>query len=104
MEHVDVDGTAPRVAVAWPALAALAVVVGLSILAVALDMVIDHEVAERTDELVEDSLRSVALADDLRYQAHRLVEDHADLIGIAGQIGADAREYDPIANQPGERA
>jgi len=98
------QGSPSKVAVVWPALAALGVVVGLSIVAVALDLVIGRGVAERTDQLVENSLRSVALADDLRYQAHRLAEDRADLIAIAGQIGADAREYDPIANGPAERA
>lgn len=97
------QGSPPKVAVVWPALAALGLVVGLSIVAVGLDLVLGRGVAERTEQLVENSLRSIALAGDLRYQAHRLVEDRADLISIAGQIGADAREYDPIATSPGER-
>ncbi|HEX4420806.1 MAG TPA: HAMP domain-containing sensor histidine kinase, partial [Kofleriaceae bacterium] len=41
------------------------------------------------------------------YQAHRLSAarlDRAQLIEIAEQIGADAHEYDPIADGPGERS
>ena len=95
------------VAPAWRVLAALAAMVGLSVANIGLDLVIGHQAAERTAQLVDDSLRSVALADDLRYQAHRLSAvplDRAQLISIAGQIGADAREYDPIATGPGERS
>jgi len=88
-------------------LVALAAVVGLSLTSIGLDLVIGHTTAARTAELVDDSLRSVALADDLRYQAHRLSTtplDRAQLISIAARIGADAREYDPIANGLGERS
>jgi signal transduction histidine kinase len=92
---------------AWLVVLALAAVVGLSLTSIALDLAIGRQTAARTAELVDDSLRSVALADDLRYQAHRLSaapHDRDQLISIAGQIGADAREYDPIANGPGERS
>jgi two-component system OmpR family sensor kinase len=94
------------IAPAWLALIALAAVVGLSLASIALDLVIGHQTAERTAKLVDESLRAVALADDLRYQAHRLSAaplDRAQLLSIAAQIGADAREYDPIATAPGER-
>ena len=97
-------GSATR---AWPVLLALGVMVGLSLASVGLDLVIGHQTAARTAQLVDDSLRSVALADDLRYQAHRLSGmplDRAALAAIAGQIAADARAYDPIANGPGERS
>src|SRR5215831_6792087 len=96
-----------EVASAWPVLLALVVVVGLSLASIGLDLVIGHQTAVRTSELVDDSLRSVALADDLRYQAHRLATNRLDrtqLMAIAAQIGADAREFDPIATAPGERA
>ncbi|HEU4731199.1 MAG TPA: HAMP domain-containing sensor histidine kinase [Kofleriaceae bacterium] len=95
------------VAPAWLVLLALAAVVGLSLAGIALDLVIGDRTAGRTAKLVDESLHSVALADDLRYQAHRLSAgpiDRAQLISIASQIGADAREYDPIATAPGERA
>jgi two-component system OmpR family sensor kinase len=91
---------------AWPVLVALAAVVVLSLLSIGLDLVVGHQTAARTAQLVDDSLRSVALADDLRYQAHRLSasRDRTQLMAIAAQIAADAREYDPIATAPGERA
>jgi signal transduction histidine kinase len=101
------DGDLGAAAPAWLVLVALAAVVGLSLANIGLDLVIGHQTAARTGQLVDDSLRSIALADDLRYQAHRLSAaplDRAQLISIAGQIGADAREYDPIATGPGERS
>ena len=95
------------VAPAWLALVALTAVVGLSLASIGLALGIGHQTAERTAELVDDSLRSVTLADDLRYQAYRLSAaplDRAQLISIAGQIAADARAYDPIATGTGERS
>ncbi|HEY6176210.1 MAG TPA: hypothetical protein VIX73_17265, partial [Kofleriaceae bacterium] len=92
---------------AWPVLLALAAVVALSLASIGLDLAIGHQTAVRTSELVDDSMRSVALADDLRYQAHRLAANRLDrtqLVAIATLIAADAREYDPIATAPGERA
>jgi len=91
---------------AWLVVSALAAVVALSLTSMGLDLMIGRQTAQRTAELVDDSLRSVALADDLRYQAHRLSAtplDRAQLLSIAARIGADAREYDPIAIGPGER-
>src|SRR5215510_8190622 len=91
---------------AWLVLAALAIVCGLSLASIGLDLGIGHQTAVGTSQLVDDSLRSVALADDLRYQAYRLSAsslDRAQLMAIAAQIGADAREYDSLATGPGER-
>src|SRR5262245_25946032 len=95
-----------EVAPAWLVVTALAIVAGLSLASIGVDLAIGHQTAVRTSQLVDESLRSVALADDLRYQAHRLTTsslDRAQLMAIAAQIGADAREYDPIATGPGER-
>ena len=92
---------------AWLVVCALAAVVGLSLTSIGLDLMIGRQTAIRTAQLVDDSLQSVALADDLRYQAHRLSAtplDRAQVISIASQIGADARQYDPIATGPGERS
>jgi signal transduction histidine kinase len=107
MGRLPEDRDLGAVAPAWRVLVALAAVVGLSVANIGLDLVIGHQTAERTTQLVDDSLRSVTLADDLRYQAHRLSAsplDRVQLVSIAGQIGADAREYDPIATGPGERS
>jgi two-component system OmpR family sensor kinase len=102
-EERDLGAATP----AWLVVVALAAVVGLSLVSMGVDLVIGHQTADRTARLVDDSLRSVALADDLRYQAHRLSAaalDRVQLIAIGGQIGADARAYDPIAIGIGERA
>ncbi|MEO6777400.1 MAG: HAMP domain-containing sensor histidine kinase [Kofleriaceae bacterium] len=89
----------------WVALVALVVVALLSLTMCALDIVIDRNTAMHTSGLVEDSLRSVALADDLRYQAYRLsVANLApdQIASIAEQIDADARAYDPLTDGEGE--
>jgi signal transduction histidine kinase len=93
------------VATPWPGLVALAVVVVLSLAMFAVDIVVDHHTADHTTALVEDSLRSVALADDLRHQAYRLSTANLapdQIASIAEQIDADARAYDPLANSEGE--
>ncbi len=81
-------------------------VVVLSIGLLGVDMVIDRQTAERTSLLLDDSLRSITLADDLRSNAYRLSMagvDQAQLAAIAQQIDADARAFDPIATSAGER-
>ncbi|HET7505431.1 MAG TPA: HAMP domain-containing sensor histidine kinase, partial [Kofleriaceae bacterium] len=106
MRSASEDRDLGTIAPAWLVLTALAAVVGLSLASFALDLVIGRQTAARTSRLVDESLRSVALADDLRYQARRLSAaplDRAQLVSIAAQIGADAREYDPIASGPGAR-
>ncbi len=81
-------------------------VVVLSVGSLGVDMVIDRQTAERTSLLLNDSLRSITLADDLRSNAYRLSTagvDDAQLAAIARQIDADARAFDPIATSAGER-
>lgn len=81
-------------------------VVVLSVGSLGVDLVIDHQTADRTTKLVDDSLRSITLADDLRSNAYRLSTagvDSAQLAAIARQIDADARAFDPIATSVGER-
>lgn len=99
-------GDDPRVVPSvWPALAALFTVVLLSFAMFGFDIVIDRNTASHTDSLVGDSLRSVALADDLRYQAYRLSVANLSpdqIASIAEQIDSDARAYDPLATSDGE--
>jgi len=102
--NATVDRAVPA---AWPVLAALALVVMLSIGSLGVDLYIDNQTADRTAELIDNSLGSVALADDLRYQAYRLTAAHLDrdqLASIVSQIAVDARAYDPIATDVGEHA
>ena len=90
---------------AWPALVALAVVVLLSITILVVDLVVDQRTADVTAKLTENSMRSIALADDLRYQAYRLSTANLtpdQIQSVAEQIDNDARAYEPLANAPGE--
>src|SRR6185503_4954997 len=82
---------------AWPALVALGAVVLLSIATIGVDLVVDQQTAETTSKFTQNSIRSVALADDLRYQAYRLSTANLmpdQIASIAEQIDADARAYD----------
>jgi len=92
---------------AWPPFVALAVVVVLSISTLAVDLVVDQRTADTTARLTENSLRSIALADDLRYQAYRLSTANLtpdQIQSIAEQIDSDARAYEPLATYIGEAA
>ncbi len=90
---------------AWPPLVALATVSALAIALLAVDLVIERRTADRTSELVDNSLQSVQLADDLGAQARRLATARgpAQLARVAARIEDDVRRYDPLANYPGER-
>jgi signal transduction histidine kinase len=102
--NATVDRAVPA---AWPVLAALALVVMLSVGSLGVDLYIDNQTADRTAELIDNSLRSITLADDLRYQAYRLSAtklDREQLASIVSQIDVDARAYDPIATDDGEHA
>ncbi|MBV8760030.1 MAG: HAMP domain-containing histidine kinase, partial [Deltaproteobacteria bacterium] len=69
------------------------------------DLVVDQRTAETTEKMTENSLRSVAIADDLRYQAYRLSTANLtpdQIASIAEQIDADARAYDPLVTTPTE--
>jgi len=91
----------------WPPLVALAIVVLLSLAMLGVDLVVDRATAGTTNELVNNSMRSIALADDLRYQAYRLATANLapdQINSIAEQIDADAKAYNPLATSAGEAA
>ncbi len=91
----------------WPPLVALAVVVLLAIGTLGVDLYIDRDTARHTAAMVDNSLRSIALADDLRYQAYRLSVPALtpdQIASIAEQIDADQRAYAPLATYAGEAA
>ena len=69
-----VTGPSPRNAVprTWPAFLALAVVALLSAGSLVVERAINGKTAERTSALVEDAMRSIALADDLGATTYRL--------------------------------
>ena len=100
----DDDGV-HSVAAPWPALSALGVVVVMSLVMFVVDIVVDRHTAAQTDRLVENSLRSIALNDDLRHQAYRLTVPNLSpdqIASIVEQIDVDARAYDPLADSEGE--
>jgi signal transduction histidine kinase len=89
----------------WPALIGLGVVVALSLATIGIDLVIDDHTAAETSELVDNSLRSVTIADDLRNQVHRLARpslDRGSLSAVARHIAEDAHAYNPLATSEGE--
>lgn len=91
----------------WPPIVALAIVVLMALAMLGVDLVVDRATADTTNELVNNSMRSIALADDLRYQAYRLATANLaqdQIQSIAEQIDADARAYNPLATGVGEGA
>jgi signal transduction histidine kinase len=99
----DIAVAVPR---SWPVMAALGMVALLLAATIAVDLVAAKRVAQRTTEIVENSQRSVELADNLREQSHRLVDPTTspeDLVAVTRHIREDARAYDPTATSDGER-
>jgi signal transduction histidine kinase len=95
----------PPIPRAWPVLAALFAVAALVAAFLVVDLVVARRVGRRTEEIVGGSQRSVELVDDLRAQAHRLAVAGIppdQVRRILGVIASDARDYDPLANGPGE--
>src|SRR5215813_8935404 len=95
--------TVPR---RWPVLVALGLVTLLLLAMIGADLIVAGNVAERTAEIVDDEQRSIELVDDLREQAARLASPslhQAELLQVIQRIEEDARAYDPLTVQPGER-
>ncbi len=91
---------------AWPALVALAVVIVLPLVELAFDLVSGQQTTGRISAMVDNSLQSVAIADDLRYQAARLAaarDDAGRIASVTVQIDADLHAYEPLATEVGER-
>ena len=91
---------------AWPAFTAMAVVALLAVGMVVVDLSVAGRTSAATDKLIGNSLRSIELAADLRYQASRLAaaaENAPEVARIAEVIGRDAEAYAPIATEAGER-
>ena len=89
----------------WPALTALLVVAVLSIGMVTADIIIDHRTTVETTTLIDDALKSIALADNIRAQIHSLVteRDEGKLAEIGAQLDADLHAYDTLLVVPAER-
>ena len=90
---------------AWPALLALAVVVALVIGDLVFDVIAGVQTHARSSYMADNSVESLVLVGDLRYQSARLVATHdaAELSAILAQIDADLWQYEPLATEHGER-
>jgi signal transduction histidine kinase len=90
---------------AWPALVALAIVVVLVLGEIVFDVFGGVQTYERTNYMVDNSVESLVIVSDLRYQAARLVavSDPAQASAIVAQIDADLWQYQPLATEAGER-
>lgn len=90
----------------WPVLVALGLVTLLLLAMIGADLIVAGNVAERTAEIVDDEQQSIELVDDLREQAARLASPTLkpeELLHVVRRIEADAKAYDPLTVQPGER-
>ncbi|HEY1555046.1 MAG TPA: HAMP domain-containing sensor histidine kinase [Kofleriaceae bacterium] len=90
---------------AWPALVALAIVVVLVLGDIVFDVVGGLQTYQRTSFMVSNSVESLVIVSDLRYQAARLVPatDQTQIAAIVAQIDSDLWQYQPLATEPGER-
>jgi signal transduction histidine kinase len=87
-------------------LVALAAVAALVAAMLGVDLIVAQRVGRHTAEIVDNTQRSVELADDLRAQAHRISvpgRTPEQIKSILNNIEHDARAYDPIATGPNER-
>ena len=90
---------------AWPALVALGVIVLLALGELIFDLYGGAQTHRRAAAMAENSVESLLLTGDLRYQAARLqaARDPAELPAMLAQVDADLRQYEPLATEPGER-
>ena len=91
---------------AWPPLLVLGAVLVMATGLMIFDIGKDVQAEARTNELVDNTLRSVALIDDLRREVHALAAGSVErdvLANAIAQIARDAAEYDPLATSAGER-
>jgi signal transduction histidine kinase len=84
---------------------ALGVVVLIAMGTLVVDLFVERDVGQRTSVLVDNAMRSIALVEDLRYEAHRLTDPQPahQLAATLATIAVDSRSYEPLAVFPGER-
>ena len=91
---------------AWPVQLALLLVVGLVAAMIGADLVIERRVADRTDQMVGNTQRSVELLEDIHNELYRLSREdvtEVELADIKANLGSLAEEYQGIADAPGEK-
>ena len=89
----------------WPVLLALGLVTVLIGGMLGLDLMFAARVGRQTEEILQNSVRSIALVQDIRTHVTRLlaVDLREDDIGMLTEaITADERDHDQLATYPGE--
>lgn len=94
----------PHVPTAVPALVALAVVVALSLAMFGWTIYLMRSTSQRSATLVNDSLQSVRLVDDLRYRITRLEIHAGDYEQTRERVLRELQEYKPLVHHPAEAA
>ncbi|MEO6954839.1 MAG: HAMP domain-containing sensor histidine kinase [Polyangia bacterium] len=92
---------------AWPVQLALLLVVGLVAAMVGADLVIERRVADRTEQMVGNTQRSVELLEDIHNELYRLSREELtepELTEIKSNLVKLADEYKGIADAPDERS
>ena len=90
---------------AWPALLSLGLLTALIAGMFAISLVLARRVATEADDLIENSVRSTELLDDIRGHVRRLAADRRDprdIAALTAAIERDARAYAPLATAEGE--
>ena len=89
----------------WPVLVALGLVTLLVAGMLGLDLFFSQQEARSTDDIVENSQRSITLLNNIRDHARHLAAPNSenDIDQLARAISEDARNYDPLATYQGER-
>jgi len=91
----------------WPVVLALGLVTLLIAGMLALDLIFAERVGRETEDILESSVRSIVLLQDIRTHVNRLLapdlRDH-EIGTLTGTIAGDSRDYDRRANYQGERA
>jgi signal transduction histidine kinase len=89
----------------WPVAVALGLVTLLIVGMLGLDVFFSQQEARRTDDIVENSQRSITLLNNIRDHAKRLAATNSEqeIDQLTRAIDEDARDYDPLATYQGER-
>lgn len=89
----------------WPVVAAL---IGVGLLfgtTLGIDLVLGQRVARRTDDIVDNAVRSTDLVHDMRAHIRPFLytpRDQRDLTELKDLINDDVRKYEALATYPGE--
>jgi signal transduction histidine kinase len=90
----------------WPVFVALVLVTLLIAGMLGLDLLFAQRVGNQTEHILDNSVRSIVLLQDIRTHVARLLApgvQEREIGTLTGAIAADSREFDERATYPGER-